>query len=107
MENRYVDLTNGPILKYLFRLAMPTIGASFMQMAYNLTDIFWLGRMGENAVAAVGAAGFYVWFGNSLILITKVGAEIGVSQSLGRKEPNQALRFVRDRKSTRLNSSHT
>ena len=95
MKSRHVDLTHGPILKFLFRLALPTIGASFMQMAYNLTDMFWLGRMGEDAVAAVGAAGFFIWFSNSSLLITKAGAEIGVSQSLGRQEPNQALRYVR------------
>src|SRR5690606_7131776 len=67
----------------------------FMQMTYSLTDMIWLGRVGEDAVAAVGVAGFYVWFGFSLLLITRVGAEVGVSQALGRKEPTTALRFVR------------
>jgi putative MATE family efflux protein len=95
MKNRHTDLTKGSIPSHLFRLAMPTIGASFMQMTYNLSDMFWLGQLGENAVAAVGAAGFFIWFGNSSLLSTKVGAEIGVSQSLGRKEPTQALRYVR------------
>src|SRR5690606_21280478 len=95
MKNRQTDLTQGPILGHLFRLALPTIGASFMQMTYSLTDMIWLGRVGEDAVAAVGVAGFYVWFGFSLLLITRVGAEVGVSQALGRKEPSTALRFVR------------
>ncbi|MGQ1947892.1 MATE family efflux transporter [Geofilum sp. OHC36d9] len=80
---------------HLFRLAVPTIGASFMQMTYNLTDMLWLGRLGENAVAAVGAAGFFVWLGISVLLITRVGAEVGVSQALGRKDTPQAMRFVR------------
>ncbi|GAO30201.1 Na+ driven multidrug efflux pump [Geofilum rubicundum JCM 15548] len=57
--------------------------------------MIWLGRVGEDAVAAVGVAGFYVWFGFSLLLITRVGAEVGVSQALGRKEPSTALRFIR------------
>jgi len=94
MKNRQIDLTSGPIVKHLLKLAAPTIGASFMQMAYNLTDMFWLGNMGEDAVASVGAASFFTWFGASLMLCTRIGAEIGVSQSLGRKEPFNALRFV-------------
>ncbi len=95
MKNRQTDLTHGPILGHLFRLALPTIGASFMQMTYSLTDMIWLGRVGADAVAAVGVAGFYVWFGFSLLLITRVGAEVGVSQALGRKEPSTVLRFIR------------
>lgn len=95
MKSRHINLTDGPILNHLFKLALPTIGASFMQMTYNLSDMFWLGRLSEDAVAAVGAAGFFTWFGTSALLATKIGAEIGVSQSLGRKEPEQALRYVR------------
>ena len=94
MNNHLSDLTTGPIIRHLFKLALPSIGASFMQMTYVITDMFWLGRMGEEAVASVGAAGFYTWFGTSLLLTTKIGAEIGVSQSLGRREPEQALSFI-------------
>lgn len=90
-----VDLTQGPIFKQLVALALPIIGTSLMQMAYNLTDMIWLGQVGSNAVASVGAAGFYIWLGMSLLLVTRVGAEVGVSQSLGRKEPENAARFAR------------
>jgi len=95
MNNSQIDLTKGPILGQLFRLAIPTIAASFMQMIYNLTDMIWLGRVGKDAVASVGIAGFYIWLGFSLLLITRIGAEVGVSQALGRKENNTALRFIR------------
>lgn len=90
-----IDLTRGPILKQLLKLALPIIGTSLMQMAYNLTDMIWLGRLGSNAVASVGAAGFYVWLGISILLTTRVGAEIGVSQSLGRKDKEEAARYAR------------
>lgn len=95
MKKSRIDLTQGSIIRHLFKLAVPTIGASFMQMAYNLTDMLWLGSLGEEAVASAGTAGFYVWFGVSLLLVTRVGAEVGVSQSLGRKEPHVALKFMR------------
>jgi len=95
MNSRHTDLTKGAILQHLLKLALPTIGASFMQMTYVLADMLWLGRMGEDAVASVGAAGLFIWFCSSLLLTTKIGAEICVSQSLGKQDINLALRFVR------------
>lgn len=32
------NLTQGPILKQLFTLAMPIMATSFIQMAYSLTE---------------------------------------------------------------------
>ncbi len=90
-----VDLTQGPIFKQLLRLALPIIGTSLMQMAYNLTDMIWLGQLGSNAVASVGGAGFFIWLGTSILLLTRIGAEVGVSQALGRKDKETAARFAR------------
>ena len=39
-------------------MAVPLISASFIQMAYSMTDMLWLGPLGSDAVAAAGAAGF-------------------------------------------------
>ena len=50
------NLTQGGILKKLLLVAVPIMGTQLMQMAYNLTDMFWLGRM-ENSVTAVAASG--------------------------------------------------
>jgi len=84
------DLVNGNILKSLVSLAIPIMGTSFIQMAYNMTDMIWIGRVGSLAVAAVGTAGFFIWFGQSFILLSKAGAEIGVSQALGRNNTDDA-----------------
>jgi len=83
---RQKDLTNGKILPLLTKLALPIMGTSFVQMAYNLIDMMWLGKVGSMAVAAVGAAGFFMWLGNAIVFTTKIGAEVGVSQSVGRKD---------------------
>jgi len=93
--NKTIDFTSGPIFKQLLKLAIPIIGTSLMQMAYNLTDMIWLGQLGSNAVASVGAAGFYIWLGISILLITRIGAEIGVSQAIGRKDNENAARYAR------------
>lgn len=81
-----IDLTKGPIAKVLFRLAIPIMGTSFLQMAYNMTDTMWVGRLGSRAVAAVGTTGFFSWLAVAFILIPRIAAEVGVAQSVGKKD---------------------
>ncbi|HWS01340.1 MAG TPA: MATE family efflux transporter, partial [Prolixibacteraceae bacterium] len=88
------NLTEGPISSQIVRLTLPILGTSFVQMAYNLTDMLWLGRVGSDAVAAVGIASYFTWLGVSLMLIGRIGAEVGVSQSLGAKDKPGAERFA-------------
>lgn len=82
MEKR-MDLTKGSIIPTLVKLALPIMGTSFIQMAYNLIDMIWIGRVGSSAVAAVGTAGFFTWLAMAFIMISKIGAEIKVSQTIG------------------------
>jgi putative MATE family efflux protein len=90
------NLSEGGIIKKLLFIAIPIIGTQFIQMAYNLTDMFWLGRVGSSAVAASGAAGMYMWLSFGFILIARMGAEIGVAQSLGRGDKKAALAFAQN-----------
>ncbi|WP_313340307.1 MATE family efflux transporter [Sedimentibacter sp.] len=88
------NLTEGKILSTLVKLALPIMGTSFIQMAYNLTDIIWLGRLSTNAVAAAGAAGFFLWFGASLVMITQIGVGVNVAQSYGRNDLEGAKKYI-------------
>jgi putative MATE family efflux protein len=87
------DLTNGGIIKKLLALAAPIVASNLMQMAYNLTDMFWLAKLGPKAVAASGAAGMYMWLSMGFLLLGRMGTEIGVSQSLGRGDKKGALGY--------------
>jgi putative MATE family efflux protein len=87
------DLTNGGIIKKLLTLAAPIVASNLMQMAYNLTDMFWLAKLGPKAVAASGAAGMYMWLSMGFLLLGRMGTEIGVSQSLGRGDKKGALGY--------------
>ena len=88
-------LTEGNIFKKLIILALPIMGTSFVQMAYNMIDMIWIGRIGSKAVAAVGTAGFFTWLAMAFILIPKIGAEIFISQSVGKKDINSAKSYAR------------
>ncbi len=92
--NKNLILTEGNIRITLIKLAMPIMGTSFIQMAYNLTDIMWLGRLSTNAVAATGTAGFFMWLGSALIMITQIGIGVNVAQSYGRGDIEEAKRYV-------------
>jgi len=46
-------LLEGSIVGALFRLALPITGANILQVAYQIIDAFWVGRLGAAAVAAV------------------------------------------------------
>lgn len=88
------NLTKGPINRQLFNLAMPIMATSFIQMAYSLTDMAWVGRIGSEAVAAVGAVGILTWMSGSIALLNKVGSEVSVGQSIGARNEQDARQFA-------------
>lgn len=88
------DLTQGPILRQLYNLAIPIMGTSFVQMAYNLTDMAWVGRLGSESVAAVGSVGILTWMASSIALLNKVGSEVSVGHSVGMQDAKMARNFA-------------
>ncbi len=88
------DFTRGRITPQLMKLALPIMGTAFIQMAYNMADFYWIGHLSGIAAAAVGAMGLYTWLGISLSMLTKVGAEITLSQSIGARTYERARRYA-------------
>ncbi len=94
MNTGIKNLTQGPIRSQLFNLAMPIMATSFIQMAYSLTDMAWVGRIGSEAAAAVGAVGILIWMSSSIALLNKVGSEVSVGQSIGAQNFDDARKFA-------------
>jgi putative MATE family efflux protein len=69
------------------------MGTSFIQMAYNMIDMIWIGRLGSSGVASVGTAGFYLWMAVGFIILSKIGAQINVAQSFGRNDIGAVKRY--------------
>ena len=72
-ENRRQLFLEGPIGSALLRLAVPIILGNVLQTGYQLTDAFWVGRLGGAAVAAV-AVSFPVTF-----LVIALGAGLAIA----------------------------
>ncbi len=88
------SLTKGPINRQLFNLAMPIMATSFIQMAYSLTDMAWVGRLGSEAIASVGAVSMLTWMSGSIALLNKVGSEVSVGQAIGARNEQDARLFA-------------
>lgn len=92
MINDKYNLTSGNILTQLFKVSLPVMATSFMQMAYNMTDLYWLGNattdtdVNTGFVSAAGFAGFFTWLGAAFFVLVKIGTEVRVSQNVGRKD---------------------
>ncbi|MEF9954978.1 MAG: MATE family efflux transporter [Clostridium sp.] len=90
-----VDLLHESILPALTRLAVPIMATSLVQMAYNLTDMLWIGRLGAGAVTAVGTAGLYIWMSQGVVDLARIGGQVKVSQSLGGQDEEEAGQFAK------------
>lgn len=88
------NLTQGKIYKQLINLALPLMATGFIQMAYTLTDMAWVGRLGSRELAAIGAVGIVIWITCSLALIGKTAAEISIAQSIGSNDLGKAKRYA-------------
>ncbi len=92
IDKKGVFLT--PDMLSLLKLAIPIIGSMLLQMTYNLTDMIWVGRLGSNAVASVGTAGFFINLGWALASIVTMGANVKVAHSVGAKKCEEAGKFA-------------
>lgn len=94
MQER-IDLTEGRITDKLIKLALPIMGTSFIQMAYNMIDMIWVGKAGSSAVAAVGTAGFFPWLAMAFVAISRVGGEVQVAQSMGKNDTKETKSYIK------------
>lgn len=88
------NLLEGNITRKMMALAMPLMGSSFLNMAYTVTDLFWVGQLSTKAVAAVGICGLYWWLATSLLMVSSVGLAVSVSQNFGRGDMKAVYAYV-------------
>lgn len=89
-----INLLEGNILPALSALALPIMATSLIQMAYNLIDMIWIGKIGASAVASVGAAGMFMWLSNGLVTLAKMGGQIKVGHALGAQKKEDAASYA-------------
>jgi len=93
--NARLDLTAGPILNTLVKLAVPVTVSMVLFTVYLLADLYFVGRLGPDAVAALSISGnaFFIHLGFSTILGT--GGMALIAQAFGREEYDHAARVFK------------
>lgn len=81
-----VDLLNEKPIKSIVLLTLPMVASSLIQQLYNLTDTFWISYQGSEAVAALGAAGTFLWFTQSFMVMIRTGGQVLIGQASGAKD---------------------
>jgi putative MATE family efflux protein len=96
VRSKKVDLLKGPVTSSIVRLAIPIMAGSFLSLAYNLTDMFWVGRLGTQAVAAVGTGGLLMWVSDGILSIMRIGGQVHCGQAYGRGKIDQVRSYGRE-----------
>ncbi|MES3516782.1 MAG: MATE family efflux transporter [Natronomonas sp.] len=87
-------MTTGSITPKLFHLAWPLVLGNLLQTLYNLADMFWVGRVSPEAVAAVSLMFPLSWmFVSTAIGVTAATIAL-VSQHVGADEDRRADEVV-------------
>ena len=86
------DLTTGSVTRHLLKTTSFMLVTMVFQTLYFLIDLYWVGRLGRDAVAGVGVAGNLMFLTLAATQMLGVGATTMVSHAVGRKDRDRALR---------------
>jgi MATE family, multidrug efflux pump len=84
------DLTTGSLSRHLLKTSSFMLVAMVFQTLYVLIDLYWVGRLGTDAVAAVAVSGNLMFLVLAATQMLGVGTTTLVSHAVGRKEHDTA-----------------
>src|SRR5258706_5621600 len=84
------DLTTGPLTRHLLKTTSFMLVTMIFQTLYFLIDLYWVGRLGTHAVAAVAIAGNFPFIVLALTQRLGVVTTTVVSHAAGRKNRDEA-----------------
>lgn len=87
-------ILSGSLNRSLFKLAVPAIVSLLSIMLFEFIDLFWMGRLGAEAVAALGAASFVVWTVKALANSVAAGINALVARVAGSRDAVRVQRWA-------------
>jgi putative MATE family efflux protein len=86
------DFTEVPIPRAILLLAVPMILEMAMESLFAIVDIFWVSRLGAEAVASVGLTEAMLTLIYTIAMGLSIGATATVARRIGEKDPERAAR---------------
>ncbi|MBT5187807.1 MAG: MATE family efflux transporter, partial [Kordiimonadaceae bacterium] len=84
-KSRRVDLTVGPVHTHLIRMALPMVIGLMASMSFTFVDLFYIGMLGTDELAAMGFVTRMVM----IIISASIGLSAGISSVLARAAGNK------------------
>ena len=84
------DLTTGSLTRHLLQTTSYMLVTMLFQTLYVLVDLYWVGRLGTEAVAAVGISGNLLFIVLAATQMLGVGTTTLVAHAVGSRDPERA-----------------
>jgi putative MATE family efflux protein len=85
------DLTTGSISRHLLKTTSFMLVIMVFQTLYFLVDLYWMGKLGSESIAAVSIAGNLAFIVLAVSQMLGVGTTTLISHAVGRKDHARAL----------------
>src|SRR5215813_8526794 len=87
LRGSHRDLTEAPLGRAIFLLAVPMVLEMVMESVFAVTDVFFVGRLGPDAIATVGLTESMETVVYALAFGLSIGAMSVVARRIGEKDP--------------------
>jgi putative MATE family efflux protein len=84
------DLTQGSVVRHLLNMSGPIMAGMIFQTLYILVDLYFVGHLGNAAIAGVGSASSLMLVIVAVTQSLSVGGVALISQAVGRKQQPEA-----------------
>lgn len=92
LRGAHYDYTAGPVGRSLWLLAVPMVLETLMESLFAICDVFFVSRLGADAVATVGLTESMLTLLYALAMGLSIGATATVARRIGEQDPDGAAR---------------
>src|SRR5262249_43249551 len=90
LKGSHADYTEGPIGQAVLLLAIPMVLEVALESVFAVTDVFFVSKLGPDAVATVGLSESLLTIIYALAMGLGIGATAMVARRIGEKDPEAA-----------------